>query len=318
MKFDFTTAGTINIDNIVAGSGTGPVNFPNGITGSVGSYGADFFSTTYDVQNSSGAFTLSYCFVISPLESNINSGAVYTNNSVTFTARISMTTGTPFIVFAGTGDPTTSGTLTKSSGTGPATIAFVNTKRPSEMNVTLVGGGGGGACGGTQSVPAGDGQISYLTLPSGDQIIAGRGEAGQLSGRGAGSSSSTILPLIRGVEYIAIGEGQVGGPAGYGAGGNGGSSGLSIAGGGGGGPAVSNTAGLQGDVPGGGGGGASSAGAATSGSGGGGGNTILLKIINPSGSYTYQRGVGGTAGTGTTSGGAGGNGGVSFTEIFNF
>lgn len=58
-------------------------------------------------------------------------GATYTNNGQTFTVLASVETGsgstrTRLISCSGTGAPTTSGTLTKSAGTGDATITFVD------------------------------------------------------------------------------------------------------------------------------------------------------------------------------------------------
>lgn len=56
----------------------------------------------------------------------ISIGATYTNNSQTFTFTRSWGTGTTSFVVTGTGAPTSSGTLTRTSGasTGPATITF--------------------------------------------------------------------------------------------------------------------------------------------------------------------------------------------------
>ena len=62
-----------------------------------------------------------YVFTIA--SSSVTSGAIYTNNGQTFTVTKSIVTGTT-LTTSGTGAPTSTGTLTKSSGTGPSTIAF--------------------------------------------------------------------------------------------------------------------------------------------------------------------------------------------------
>lgn len=54
---------------------------------------------------------------------NVNEGDTYTNNGQTFTIRQTYT-GATTIKTSGTGDPATSGTLTRATGTGDATITF--------------------------------------------------------------------------------------------------------------------------------------------------------------------------------------------------
>jgi len=55
--------------------------------------------------------------------SNASAGATYTNNGQTFTVSTTIAPGT-VLVCTGTGAPSASGTLTKASGTGDATIVF--------------------------------------------------------------------------------------------------------------------------------------------------------------------------------------------------
>lgn len=62
-----------------------------------------------------------YTFTVT--SANATAGATYTNNSVTFTVSTTITAQTT-LVMTGSGAPTTSGTLTKVSGTGDATITF--------------------------------------------------------------------------------------------------------------------------------------------------------------------------------------------------
>jgi len=54
---------------------------------------------------------------------NANIGATFTNNSQTFTVQATIAPNT-LLACTGTGAPTASGTLTKASGTGDASIAF--------------------------------------------------------------------------------------------------------------------------------------------------------------------------------------------------
>lgn len=62
-----------------------------------------------------------YIFTVSA--ANATAGATYTNNGHTFTVLATISSGTS-LVTSGNGAPTASGTLTKSAGTGDATITF--------------------------------------------------------------------------------------------------------------------------------------------------------------------------------------------------
>jgi len=64
---------------------------------------------------------MSYSFVVT--SANATVGATYTNNGKTFTVVSTIAAGTTLIC-TGTGDPASSGTLTKASGTGDSTITF--------------------------------------------------------------------------------------------------------------------------------------------------------------------------------------------------
>jgi len=63
-------------------------------------------------------------FTITALASPIVQGAVYAHNGNNYTLNASQPTGATFLVATESGVPLASGTLTLSSGTGPATIAF--------------------------------------------------------------------------------------------------------------------------------------------------------------------------------------------------
>lgn len=68
-----------------------------------------------------------YVFTVSGVTVTPTSGAVYTNNAKSFyVAATSIAAGSGTISCIGTGAPTASGTLTKSSGTGDATISFAS------------------------------------------------------------------------------------------------------------------------------------------------------------------------------------------------
>jgi hypothetical protein len=68
-----------------------------------------------------GAIPTAYTFTVTA--ANATAGAIYSNNSQTFTVTSTIVAGTTLITI-GTGAPLGSGTLTKVSGTGDATIAF--------------------------------------------------------------------------------------------------------------------------------------------------------------------------------------------------
>ena len=67
------------------------------------------------------ATTLTYTFTVT--SANATAGATYTNNGNTFTV-VTTITGGVTLVCTSTGAPASSGTLTKASGTGDATITF--------------------------------------------------------------------------------------------------------------------------------------------------------------------------------------------------
>lgn len=82
-------------------------------------------SSVYIVKTNKGTQATSpvgaYTFTVT--SANATAGATYTNNGKTFTVQ-STIAGATTLVASGTGAPTSSGTLTKASGTGDTTIAF--------------------------------------------------------------------------------------------------------------------------------------------------------------------------------------------------
>lgn len=268
----------------------------------------------------SGTFNLTYIFQIA--SGSATAGATYTNNSVTYTVVTTVASGVA-IKMTGNGAPTASGTLTKASGTGDATLVFRAYRAAQYIRVRLVGGGGGGSGSGT----------------------AGTGGAG---GTGGDSSFGTSLLLAGGgtggVTVNPSGAAGTGGGASLGTG----PVGIAIAGGGGGsGGTISGTANFIGGIGGssalggagfgptdngndnggaaaansgsGGGGGATSGGGKNSGCGGGSGGFIDAIIAPPASSYAYAvgaQGAAGTAGTGGAVGGAGAAGLIEVTEYY--
>lgn len=64
-----------------------------------------------------------YAYIFTITSGNATAGATYTNNTQTFTVLETIAAGTT-LVTSSTGAPTASGTLTKATGTGDATITF--------------------------------------------------------------------------------------------------------------------------------------------------------------------------------------------------
>lgn len=81
--------------------------------------GAPSSSVTYRA----GQQTILTTYTFTVTSANATVGATYTNNGQTFTVLATIAASTT-LVTSGTGAPTASGTLTKATGTGDATIAF--------------------------------------------------------------------------------------------------------------------------------------------------------------------------------------------------
>ncbi len=80
------------------------------------------------------AAELTYNYTFTTSAANATSGATYTNNGQTFTVVGTITGGTTLIA-SGTGAPASSGTLTKVTGTGDATITFSAVSHPRSITV---------------------------------------------------------------------------------------------------------------------------------------------------------------------------------------
>lgn len=273
--------------------------------------------TVYQTLTSTGTFNQTLVFKISAVTVAPTVGATYTNNGVTYTVVETVAAAGTVLYARGSGLPLASGTLTKTGGTGDATLTFLCYSKPLYMIVKMVGGGGGGSGSGTadgtdpgngtdtvfstRTAGGGGGPTTRLTpgsggLPSGtgfNLISAITGGYG--GGGGAGPSTANGTQP----------QGGMGGATSLGAGGSQGS-----AGGGG----LDGT----GYGSGGGGGGCNSANSAQSGGGGGAGAEIEFQIVAPASTYSYTIGAGGIAGAAGASGRTGGAGmpGVVITSEY--
>lgn len=323
-------------DVIYASGGSTPTRLPGNITavrqflaqtgnGSVSAAPGWVTPTIPTVQKltSTGSTTGQLFSVTS---ANATAGATYTNNGQTFTV-LNTIAGATQLFTSQTGAPTGSGTLTKATGSGDATIAFASTSNLATytapagclyIRVLMVGGGGGGSGSGTTG--AGNGGNGGNTIFSGTGLIANGGTGGTYSGAGGngGTASLGTGPIgvtVPGSDGSGINSVEAGGVFGV-SGGKGGDSPY-FAGSGrsayqaAGGAAVVNTGG------GGTGGGVGAVASAITGSGGGSGGFAEAIIASPT-TLPYQIAAAGTVGTAGTSGFAGGLGGTGFVYITEY
>ena len=309
------TGGRIRAGTITNAGANGAPNFPNGLTGTAGTFTTGTFTT--------GTFSGAISAASGTITGNLGVGGVLTYEDVTnvdsvgvITARsdlkvggsIEMTNGTTSINkhSVGIGTTTTAG---RNAGVSTATGTIVfNTSLnkvqiyvdnewknlkidvgPLTMNYLVIGGGGAG---GGDYRGAGGGAGAYRTNWNNEN-------------QGGGQSSGASLTLVANLAYaVVVGAGGVGNQADQG--GDGGESkfGDIISKGGGGGGHYSGVAGR------------SSSGSTGGSSGGGGGAN---GAAGTSGTYGYNGGSGGpdnqqSGGGGGGAGGAGQNGGASGTS----
>lgn len=262
----------------------------------------------------SGTHNPTYYFFVA--SGNATTAATYTNNSITFTVVTTISAGT-LLRATGGGAPSVSGTLTKTSGTGDATIAFYAVRAPTSISVDALGGGGGGAGSGTTNGTAATAGASstFSTRTAGGGSFGTRGIGGA-GGAASGSGFTTLVAISGGAgngpginTTSATGvqlPGGVGGMGYYGGGGGGGGAGNS----GGDGAANSGSGGS--------GGGNDNVAGEISGGGGGAGAFLRFSISAPFTNYAYSVGTGGAAGAAGTSGRAGGNGAVGQILVTEF
>lgn len=275
--------------------------------------------TVQKFTSGSGTYYLTYLFTCSA--ANATAADTYTNNSETFTVVETIAGGT-LLRCTGTGAPDASGTLTKSAGSGDATITYSSVAKPKYLEVEMVGAGGGGSGSGSSNSGGTGGTGGDTTF--GTALLSAGGGAGGVNTGGAGAGAGGTSSLGTGPVGIAL-SGGVGGIGSAGAtsginyqGGCGGSSAL----GGNGGEGSSNIGpgGAGATNTGGGGGGAGIGNTGVfAGSAGGGGGYIKAIITTVLDSYAYAvgaSGAAGSAGTNGTTGGAGGSGLIVVTERY--
>ena len=294
---DLDSASALNGDLLTA----------NGSGGSSFVTPATKFAPTTQTFIATGTKTGSY-FVVSA--ANATAGATYVNNTQTFTVVYTISGGTG-LVTSGTGTPLSSGTLTKASGTGDATITFSSTQAlatytppsspsPLYLKITTSGGGGGGDNGTNGGITTFGTITSFGGSSSGSN---GTGASGEAAGGSCSVGTTTKILQIPG----GNGSGGCKAASTFVCGGIGGQNPLAGAGtssAGTGGNAISNTGA-------GGGGGTSGSGWYGCGGGGAGGYTVSLA---PNGSYYYSIGLGGSAGAGSQCA-AGGNGAAGIVIV---
>ena len=276
-------------------------------------------SPTIQIFTANGGAT-NYQFAVTSANATI--GAIYTNNTQTFTVLSTISSGLNLLM-SGTGTPTAGGTLTKSSGTGDATITFsaYNTvyippvsPAPLYIEVEMIGGGGGGGMGNTSSAIYSGTAGGTTSFAFGSSTLNAYGGAGGSSG-GNSPASPASASLATGAIGIALsgGRGQGGGYTGsvstlYLQGGLGAGTPLGAGGsvqlnGNGFIPAVNTGAG-------GGGGGAGAASNVYAGNGGNSGGYIKAIIVSPPSYCAYSIGTKGSGGTGSGTSGAYGADGI--------
>jgi len=260
--------------------------------------------------------TVGYVFTVT--SANATSGATYTNNSNTYTVVGTISSGT-VLFCTGTSAPTSSGTLTKASGTGDATITFSATQAlatytrptgptPAYLRVRMAGGGGGGGD------SASNGVSGLQSVFGTNMLLAGGGSNGGNGGdHGGAGGTATVIGLTN---YLTVAgtTGYGGGETNSGntAGGPGGSTPF-FGGGGSVGPAWQGFAGTANTGSGGGGGYRSNG---YPGGGGGSGAYIEAIIPSPASTYYYSIGTGGAGASGGSGGGAGADGIIIVEEIY--
>lgn len=278
-----------------------------------------FQSATPDIQtilSGSGTYHITYIFQVTSATASV--GATYTNNSATFTVKSTIAVGST-LYMTGTGAPAGSGTLTKATGTGDATISFVAVSAPRYLHIKMIGGGGGGGADETDSSGIDGGAANPTTFgtsllsaggggggPKGVDVLPADGGAG---GTNTANSGPVILVNIAGSpgggNSMATGSG-----AEYNAGANGGSTPFGGTGMGSAGIASGGrNSPCQTAVPnsGAGGGGGGTQNGRCTGGGGGAGGYLEAMIFSPSPTYAYSIGAGGAKGPSGTYG-VGGSG----------
>lgn len=260
----------------------------------------------------SGTHNATFYFFIAAGSATV--GATYTNNGTTYTIAATVAAGS-LVSAKGNAYPLDSGTLTKTGGTGDATLTFYSVRAPIYYNIKMVGGGAGGAGSGTAGGSNGGNGVASTFGTS--LLVASFGGAGQQNDTGGFGGSAS---LGTGPTGVALLGGSGGGPASP-SGGCGGIGGSSAYGGGGASGGGSNARAGTAGAPntGGGGGGANFVGTGFAGGGGGSGGYISASIYSGSVAFAYSYpwavGAGGAFGPATSGGSNGGAGGSGIIEV---
>lgn len=272
--------------------------------------------------------TTGWLFTIST-SSTVAVGDTYTNNGNTYTVLGALTAQTGQVLFtSGASAPLSSGTLTRATGAGTASITFTastalatytppTNPAPLWIEIEMVGGGGAGG-GGSTSGSGGSGTSSLFganILSASGGLGGGNFNGGTSGGAAAGGGGATVnSPAISRIAMTgstsAAGftnsattttpSGSQGAAGPWGGAGNGGAA-LTA-----GGSAAANS--------GSGGGGQGATSGTGSAAGGGAGGYLKAVISNPATTYPYCIGSGGTP-VGTA-GGSGGSGVIVVTEHY--
>jgi hypothetical protein len=323
---DVSSPGTTG--NVLTSNGTNWVSSPP--------FGASFTAPTETILLTTGT-TVGYLFNF-PTSSTIATGDVYQDaNTNNHTSLVTFTSSSGNILFmTGAGVPPVSGTLTRISGSGSATIGYTSrvaiaqynrptSPTPLYLKIRMVGGGGGGGGSSTIGSPSTASTAGSTTSFGASPILqtnggggvastnGGVGAAGGLGGTATCGILSSCVALTgatgtgNGYQNVGGGNLQYGGTPGgstpFGGAGGGGTNGTTPTAGY---AAVPNTGS-------GGGGGASQSSTISSnnGSGGGAGGYLEAMISNPGPTYYYAIGTGGAAGVGGGSTPANGGPGAS-------
>lgn len=345
-----TGVATLTSNGVLLGNGTSAITAATGTSSQVlvGGSGPSFGNVPAAALpaatiSSNGAITLKtptqQIFTISQISVTVSSanatvGATYTaGNGTLFTVVSTISSGTTLVlnVTNGISPSATSGTLTKTGGTGDSTITYsaytTQTQTyttPSNVlwiRVRMVGGGGGGS--GSGSSGGGTGVSGSGSTFGSSLLIANGGSGGQWQTGSVATGGSTTI------NSPAIGFGITGGcGTGYafstslGVGLTGGAGGISALGGAGMGASDKNNgpnAAVNSGSGASGGSGNEGIASMSPGNGGAAGGFIDAIIGSPSSTYSYFVGYGGyngSAGTNGTVGGAGGSGIIIVEEHY--
>lgn len=255
---------------------------------------------------SSGTYNKDYAFTVTSASATV--GATYTHNSVTYTVYATIASQTR-IYLSGSAAPLASGTLTKASGTGDATITFSSVASPTSLTVIMVAGGGGGGGGGAGGGGGTGGVTSFGSLFS---CSGGTGGGANAGANGTGGTCTISSPGI-GIP-IPGGNGNAGQQEAFASNANsGGQGGAAAYFGGGGGETTGADPGIVNTGGGGSGGGGSTA---KGGSGGGAGGFIEGTVPSPAATYAWSLGASGTGGSAGGAGATGGIGGTGAIYVF--